>query len=154
MKNLFIDAKINFHNYDIIFLTERFEKIVKQRQNFCLFFESSNSPMHLKKIFKQTMLRVYFNSLHDNFADFEDSYGLFVFYQKKFSSINIFSAAIAHELHNFFISNVDDEIFRYIYESCYMYICNIYFVPLKDYNSTCFKIVNKEYLNHFIAAKK
>ena len=49
VKNLFFDAKIDCYNYDVIFPSERFDKIVKQRQNYCLFFESCNSPADLIK---------------------------------------------------------------------------------------------------------
>ena len=95
----------------------------------CLFFESCNSPADVTKFFTQTMLRAHFNSLRNIFADFDDSCSLSVFYQKRFSSRNIFSVAISLE-YVIFINNVDNKIFRYIYES---------FVPLQDYNSTCFK---------------
>ena len=95
VKNLFGHAEINCYNSDAIFPSERFEKIVKQRQNYCLFFESCNSPADLIKVFTQTILRVYFSSSHDIFPDFDDSYDLSLFIKKKFSSINIFSPAIA-----------------------------------------------------------
>ena len=144
-KNLFVDSKIYCYNCGVIFPSGRFEKIVKPKQNFCLFFESCNSQLDLIKFFTQTMLRVYFNSLHDIFADFDDKYGLSVFYQKKSSSVDIFSSDIALELNNFFINNENNEIFRYMHES---------FVPLKDYDSICFNIVNKNYLKYIIAAKK
>ena len=133
VKNLFVDEEIDCYNYDVIFPSARFEKIVKQAQNCCLLFESCNSPADFINFFTQTMLRFYFNSLRDIFADFGDSYSLSVFYQEKFSSINICSAAIALELHIL------------LYESLF---------PLKYYDSTCFKTVNKNYLNYIIAAKK
>ena len=94
VKNLFFDANIDCYNHDVIFHPERFDKIVKQRQNYCLFFESCNSPADLIKFIYLQFKFIYslFQSLQDIFADFDDSYGLSVFYQKKFNSINICSA--------------------------------------------------------------
>ena len=55
-----------------------------------------------------------------------------------------FSANIAIELHQFTILNIDSDIFKFIFKT---------FVLFKDYDSTCFKIVNRKYLN-YITAKK
>ena len=65
VKNLFVDAEIDCYNFDVTFPAARFEKTVKQRQNYCLLFESCNSPADLIKFFTQTMLRVYFSSLRN-----------------------------------------------------------------------------------------
>ena len=47
VKNLFVYAEMHCYIYDLILPSECFEKNVKQRQNYCLFFESCNSRADL-----------------------------------------------------------------------------------------------------------
>ena len=107
----------------------------------CLFFKTCNNEVQICLIFIEILLRIYLNLTK-----------------------NIYEILTKKYTHNYSPYLFHDECFTHAYLLMYKFLgltspsilIKIYagFVPNKDYDSRCFKIINTYYLKHISEKKK
>ena len=132
---MFHGLKQWFYNFDICNSNSDFISINETNRQRCLFFKTCNNQKDVRLVFTEILLRTYLNVTKNIYEIFTKKYKHFCW-----------------------LDFINDECFRHAYclmrkFSChtnsdfYLHIC-LHFVPNKNYDSNCFKIINWHYLKY------
>ena len=115
---------------DICNLNDKFICITESRKEGCMFFKTCNNAVQVYMTFVKILLRLYLNMTHKIYKLLTEKYE-----------------------HDYKLDFYHEECFRYASKpGIYLKIYSE-FIPMKDYESRCFKIINHHYLK-FISDKK
>ena len=104
-------------------------------ENDVVYFLKHNNQKYIRLVFTEILMRTYLNLTNNIYEIFTKKYNhlycLECFNDECFSR--------TYRLMCKFLFYTDTDIYLYIY---------LYFVPIKDYDSSFFKIINWHYLKH------
>ena len=129
---MFHNLKQWFYNfYDIYNPSSGFIFINETNKQGCLFFKTCNNQKDICLVFTELLVRTYLNltkNIDKVFTKkYKHLYCLYFFNDKCFSH----AYCLMHKV----LCRMNPDIY-------------LYFVPSKDYNSNCFKIINWHYLKY------
>ena len=132
---LFYSLRLRFYSFDICNPNDDFISINETRKRCCLFLKTCNDQKDICLVFTEILVQIYLNLTKNIYEIFTNKY--YHLYYLEFFYDECFSHAYRLMCKFFFYSNPD--IYLYIY---------LHFVPYKNYDSSCFKIINWHYLKH------
>ena len=131
----FYGSKLWFYSFDICNCNQNFISINETKKQGPLFFQTCNDQKDICFVFTEILVGIYLNLTKNIYEVFTKKYNHL--YCLEFFNDECFS--LVYRLMCKFLFDTNPDIYLYIY---------LHFVPNKDYNSSCFKIINWHYLKH------